>query len=99
MNVRHVHGVGYSVDYIYYILTSRISVDVFVTGLCDGPQVLAETVREAEEKDLTFKPQITSKKTRAITSHYGNFLDEMQAEYIAHVVYVGDYVGGVCACL
>lgn len=47
-------------------------------------QALAEVVRSETERDLTFRPQITSKKSQALVAGYGNFLDEMKARDELH---------------
>ena len=41
-------------------------------------EVLARTVRQETERDLTFQPTVTNKKSRAMMNNYGPFLDEMK---------------------
>eukprot|EP00967_Tisochrysis_lutea_P120106 scaffold196647_cov32-Tisochrysis_lutea.AAC.1 len=47
-------------------------------------QLLAEEIRGETERDFTFKPIITSKKSKALVASYGNFLDEMKARDELH---------------
>jgi hypothetical protein len=47
-------------------------------------QALAEVVRSETERDLTFRPQTTCKKSKALVAGYGNFLDEMKARDELH---------------
>ena len=41
-------------------------------------QLLSKTVQQETERDLTFHPKVTNKKSKAIMSKYGPFLDEMK---------------------
>eukprot|EP00965_Chrysotila_dentata_P146497 4836875-Pleurochrysis_carterae.AAC.1 len=41
-------------------------------------QMLTETVRAETERDMTFRPQLVSKRSKAMTAGYGDFLDEMR---------------------
>jgi hypothetical protein len=47
-------------------------------------QALVEVVRSETERDLTFRPQTSSKKSQALVAGYGNFLDEMKARDALH---------------
>jgi pyruvate/2-oxoglutarate dehydrogenase complex dihydrolipoamide acyltransferase (E2) component len=47
-------------------------------------QVLADVVRYELERDHTFKPSSFSKKSQAIVSGYGDFLDEMKQRDESH---------------